>query len=162
MIEVYLIRHGIARDRDQHTTDEERPLTPKGQEKTQKVAQQLKEIGLRFDQILTSPLIRAQQTAQILQQVRLGDTVQEFFPLAPGGKIQDWLDTLESFRGQTLALVGHQPDLGNWAELLVWGEIAGQIVVKKAGVVGLRLPDTEPLGKSELTVLISPKWLISA
>lgn len=160
MLEVYLIRHGIAYDRSEYPTDAERPLTAKGKKKTKKVAQRLQEIGLHFDQVLTSPLIRAHQTAEILQQVGLSDTVQVFPPLAPAGKIQDWLSTLETQEAQTLALVGHQPNLGNWAETLIWGEATGQIVVKKAGVVGLEVPKAEPLGNSELKVLLSPKWLL--
>lgn len=158
-IKVYLIRHGIAYDRSEYPTDEERPLTAKGKEKTQKVAQRLQKTGLHFHQILTSPLVRARQTAEILQKVGLGNRVQEFLPLAPEGNIQDWLHTLDNQDGKTFALVGHQPDLGNWTEMLLWGEATGQIVVKKAGVVGLRLPNTEPLGKSELMVLLSPKWI---
>lgn len=124
------------------------------------MAQRLQAIGLHFDQILTSPLVRARQTAEILQQVGLSDTVQEFPPLAPEGQIQDWLDTLPTQDDQTLALVGHQPNLGDWAEMLLWGEATGQIVVKKAGVVGLRVPNVKPVGKSELMVLLSPKWLL--
>ncbi|NEO26328.1 MAG: phosphohistidine phosphatase SixA [Kamptonema sp. SIO4C4] len=80
-MEVYLIRHGIAGDRNDYPTDEERPLTDKGKSKTRKVAQRLKTLGLQFDLILTSPLRRAQQTATILQEVGLSPTVEEFAPL---------------------------------------------------------------------------------
>jgi len=60
-----------------------------------------------------------------------------------------------------LALVGHQPDLGNWAETLVWGYAKEKLVLKKAGVIGINIPDTgSPIGKSELFLLTSPKWVI--
>ena len=57
--------------------------------------------------------------------------------------------------------MGHQPDLGNWAEMLIWGTIKEQIVIKKAGVVGLELLNTStPIARSTLFLLTSPKWLI--
>ncbi len=164
-MELYLIRHGIAVERGIYANDAERPLTEKGRQKTQKVAQSLYDMGLRLDLILTSPLIRAFQTAEILQNVGLTQQVEESSHLAPEGKIQDWLSWLSQWRNSSpekyLALVGHQPNLGDWAELLVWGNITGQIRVKKAGVIGLNLPNTgTPIGNSELFLLTSPKYLL--
>ena len=162
-MKLYLIRHGIAAERGTYANDADRPLTDQGRQKTQKVAQHLHDLGLRLDLILTSPLIRATQTAEILQNIGLTEQVEEYSHLAPGGNIQDWLSWL-SQRGdgstaKHLALVGHQPNLGNWAELLVWGNIKGQIIVKKAGVIGINLPPTvNPIGKSQLFLLISPKY----
>lgn len=162
-MELYLIRHGIAVERGIYAHDAERPLTDKGRQKTRKVAQRLYDIGVRFDLILTSPLLRASQTTEILQNVGLTKQVEESSHLAPGGNIQDWLNWLSQWRNSDsekyLALVGHQPNLGNWAELFVWGEITGQIIVKKAGVIGINLPNTgKPIGNSELFLLTSPKY----
>jgi phosphohistidine phosphatase len=164
-MEVYLIRHGIAADPVNYHSDIDRPLTDEGREKTQKVAQKLREIGLKFDLILTSPLVRARQTAEILQKVGLSQEIKEFTPLANGGDIQAWVKwyTESSYNNDQgcIALVGHQPDLGNWAETLIWGKITGKLLIKKAGVIGLKIPKTgSPVGKSELLVFISPKWLI--
>ncbi|MGK7871923.1 MAG: phosphohistidine phosphatase SixA [Xenococcaceae cyanobacterium] len=164
-MELYLIRHGIAADHAAYTNDEARPLTDKGREKTKKVAQRLYDIGLRLDLILTSPLLRARQTAEILQDVGLSDQIEEFVPLAPNGDIQDWVSWWSKWsyntKGSYLALVGHQPNLGNWTETLVWGNTKEQLVVKKAGVIGLKLPETgTPVGNSELFLLTSPKWLL--
>jgi phosphohistidine phosphatase len=165
-MELFLIRHGIAGDRDpvKYPDDEKRPLTEKGRSKTQEVAQSLANIGLRFDLMLTSPLLRAHQTAEILQKIGLCDRLEEFTALAPDGDIQVWINWwLESRYNRdnsSIALVGHQPDLGNWAEMLVWGSPKEKLVVKKAGVIGLLLPNGEnPLGNSELFLLTSPKWL---
>jgi len=158
--DVYLIRHGIAAKRGTYENDEERPLVEVGRQKTRGVAQRLYEIGVRFDVILTSPLVRAKQTARILQQAGLSHQIQEFPPLAPGGDLQDWIKW-DSQRYNTLALVGHQPDLGQWAELLVWGRARQKLVIKKAGTIGLRLPIAgSPLGNSELFLLTSVKWLL--
>ena len=165
-MEIYLIRHGIAAERGTYNRDEERPLTDKGISKTTLVAKKLVTTGLKFDLILTSPLVRAYQTAAILQKTGLGEKIEIFESLAPGGNIQKWIDwLLKQFPSLNsngkLALVGHQPDLGNWAEILVWGNKKEQIIVKKAGVIGLKISDLDnPQGKSELFLLTSPKWLI--
>lgn len=160
--QVYLIRHGIALDRALSDQDETRPLTEQGQKKTKKVAKALKETGIKFDRILTSPLLRARETAEILKEKGLTETLETFSPLSPNGNIQDWLNWWDNWQQETVALVGHQPDLGNWAELLVWGKAEEKLVVKKAGVIGLHCPENEsPFGKSELFLLTSPKWLIN-
>ena len=164
---VYLIRHGIALDRALAENDATRTLTEEGRKKTQKVAQKIKATGLTFDTVLTSPLLRATQTAEILQEAGLTPTLETFSPLAPNGSIQDWLSWWKNWcqnhpQGEkTVALVGHQPDLGNWAELLLWGNTKEKLVVKKAGVIGLNCPDhLSPLGNSELFLLTPPKWLL--
>ena len=165
-MELYLIRHGIAVDREADANDEERPLTAKGRRKTGKVAKQLRDRGLHFDRILTSPLVRARETAAILEDTGLTSHVEEFTNLAPDGDLKTWVSWLKEWRPsadgkQRLAMVGHQPDLGNWAEMLVWGEVKEKLVLKKAGVIGLNIPDTKtPIGHSELFLLTSPKWLL--
>jgi len=163
-MEVYLIRHGIAAPHGTYADDEKRPLTEKGRLKTTKVAEHLLASGLKFDLILTSPLIRAFQTAEILQQTGLSLNTELFLPLKPEGNIEQWLEWQEQWHlnnpNGKLALVGHQPDLGNWAEILIWGTIKEQIVVKKAGVVGLKIPDIgTPVCRSKLFLLTYPKWM---
>jgi phosphohistidine phosphatase len=165
-MELYLIRHGLAGDRDpiKYPNDDDRPLTEKGREKTKAVARCLYQKQLRFDLILTSPLVRARQTAEIVLKEGLCDRTEEFAALAPDGDLQTWIDWYSNSQynkeDSCLALVGHQPDLGNWAELLIWGKSQEKIVLKKAGVVGLFLPEESPFGKSELFLLTSPKWLL--
>ncbi|MGB5631910.1 MAG: phosphohistidine phosphatase SixA [Waterburya sp.] len=164
-MEVYLIRHGIAAERGTYVNDEQRPLIDKGRDKTSKVAERLLANGLEFDVILSSPLVRAYQTAEILKQVGLSKTIQTFEPLKPGGKIEQWLKWLQTYKLENpngkIALVGHQPNLGNWAEMLICGAIKNQMVVKKAGVVAIEIPDIGiPISRSTLFLLTSPKWLI--
>ena len=159
--QVYLIRHGIALDRALSDADETRPLTEEGQKKTQKIAEAIKSVGVTFDIVLTSPLLRAAQTAEILRDTGLSQTLETFSPLAPDGRIEDWVTWWESWEKGTVALVGHEPNLGNWAELLIWGKAEGKLVVKKAGIIGLNCPENQsPLGNSELFLLNSPKWLL--
>ncbi|KKD37993.1 MAG: phosphohistidine phosphatase SixA [Limnoraphis robusta] len=165
MTHLYLIRHGIAAERELYETDEERPLTKEGDRKTRKVAEKLLELNLKFDIVLSSPLLRACQTADILKSVGLTDRVEEFPPLAPEGEINFWLDWYRNWSqtlGESLALVGHEPDLGNWAEVLIWGDVRGGLIVKKAGVIGISLPETGSLvGNSQLFWLSPPKFLLS-
>ncbi|MBD1996428.1 phosphohistidine phosphatase SixA [Leptolyngbya sp. FACHB-541] len=161
--ELYLIRHGIAAERGTYQEDSDRPLTEVGRHKTTKVAERLYELGVRFDLILTSPLVRTKQTAKILQSVGLSDRLEESDDLAPEGDFAHWLTWLNQWQagGARLALVGHQPDLGDWAETLIWGESKQQVVLKKAGVIGLLLPEAKtPVGQSQLFWLTPPKFLL--
>jgi phosphohistidine phosphatase len=163
-VDVFFIRHGIAADPSEYPQDRDRPLISKGRKKTAAVAQRLREIGLYFDEMLTSPLIRAQQTAEILLDRGLTAqlTVTDF--LSPDGVFVDWLAWLMAWKSpehRTLALVGHQPDLGQWAERLVWGDPQHKLVLKKAGIIGVTVPDdTDPIGNSLLFWLTPPRYLM--
>ncbi len=188
MVELYLIRHGIAAERGTYTNDDDRPLTPTGIKKTQQVAQRLADLSFRFSHVLTSPLVRAQQTANILHQQGLCSSVELADCLAPEGRLEAWLEWLSAYRsqivpvtkqnitdgqempdrsaGDRIALVGHQPDLGWWAESLVWGHVQDVLVLKKAGIIGVLLPDVtlpdmhEILGTGQMFWLTAPKLFL--
>lgn len=164
-MELYLIRHGIAADAEIYTNDEERPLTMEGKQKTAIVARRLYELGLRFDLVLTSPLERSLQTANILKEAGLTPKIETSAMLAPDGEIQDWLDWLSDWQlqneGKNLALVGHQPNLANWAEILIWGEPDDKLVLKKAGAIGLTVPKMRsPIAQCQLFWLTPPRLLL--
>ena len=162
-MEIYLIRHGIAVERGIYAEDAARPLTTQGIKRTTKIAQKLAKLNLQFDYLLSSPLVRARETAEILQQAGLATTVISDRNLAPAGNINSWLSWLKANYNETakVALVGHQPDLGNWAELLVFGEIKQNLRLKKAGIIGLKIYDSlNSLRNSEMFLLVSPKWLL--
>jgi phosphohistidine phosphatase len=160
---LYLIRHGLAADRDRDENDADRPLTPSGLQKTGQVALRLVACGLTCDRLLTSPLIRAQQTAQILVDAGFAADMQVLPALAPAGSLPDWLAWLRSASGLTaIALVGHEPDLSTWAETLLWGAPRGNLLLKKAGIIGLTLPEQDdPVGHSSLFWLTPPRLFIS-
>jgi len=163
-IQLYLIRHGVAAAREEYTVDAQRPLTLQGQHKTQRIAQRLNTLQIHFDLILTSPLARARQTAEIFQAKGLGFEIEESSTLIPGGSFDQWLMWLKAWQcsGQrALALVGHQPDLCQWAESLIWGEAKQVLELKKAGVIGLTLPSqVSPVGNSQLFWLTPPRLLL--
>ena len=163
-MELYLIRHGIAQERDLAINDDDRTLTKVGQDKTKEVAKRLYNLGLRFNIILTSPLVRSHQTAEILTQTQLSSQLQVSADLAPNGNIHAWLNWLEAQQYSSttkLALVGHQPSLGEWASMLVWGEATEAFILKKAGIIGLNLPEMRsPIGNSQMFLLTPPKLLL--
>jgi phosphohistidine phosphatase len=159
-----LIRHGLAGEHGTYANDDERPLTDEGHHKTRQVAQRLHELKIRFDVILTSPLVRAHQTAEILKKEGLSTQLEISPHLAPDGDLNSWLPWLQTWQaagGQCLALVGHEPNLSTWAELLIWGHSQDKLILKKAGVIGLHLSDrNSPLGNSQLFWLAAPRLLL--
>ncbi|WP_414529684.1 phosphohistidine phosphatase SixA [Nodularia chucula] len=164
-MEIYLIRHGIAEERQPEIKDEERSLTKEGRQKTEKVAQRIKKLGLEFNIIVTSPLVRARQTAEILVAAELSNAWEESTHLAPNGNIDSWLNywlTPKNYPQNTqIALVGHEPDLSSWAEILLLGEVKHSLVLKKAGMIGIKLPEIgSPLGNSQMFWLTPPKYLL--
>ncbi|QYX32200.1 phosphohistidine phosphatase SixA [Sphaerospermopsis torques-reginae] len=164
-MELYLIRHGIAEEHQLGLKDEARSLTQEGRQKTAKVAQRLIKLGLKFDLILTSPLTRAQQTAEILIQAGLSSQIETSDHLSFKGDIhswlQDWLEPRKYTQNTQLALVGHEPCLSSWAEILLWGEAKEQLVLKKAGMIGIKVPDDgSPVGRSQMFWLTPPKYLL--
>ncbi len=158
------MRHGKAEEAGLVRSDAERALTEEGREEVRRVARRLREARVRCPLVLSSPLVRARETAEIVAS-EWGDTiVQEAVELAPGGDLAAWLPWLTAWRTRgegDVMLVGHAPGMGDWAEALVWGRSEGRLAVKKAGVVGVLLPDRgNAVGSSELFWLTSPKLLL--
>lgn len=168
MPSLYLIRHGIAEEREGYDDDSQRPLTDEGRKKTKLVAKRLFELGLRFDLLQTSPLVRAQQTADIFANIFDDCPIQQSNELAPQGDFEKWISWVSEWIEQqpqsakaSLGIIGHEPDLSSWAEMLIWGESRGVLVLKKAGIIGLVLPETQPWqGNGILFLSIPPKLLI--
>ena len=179
-MKLYLMRHGIAIERGMYPEDGDRPLTDVGIKKTQRVVQQLQTLNLSFDLIVTSPLVRAQQTAAILRAQYPNSPLEISDHLAPGSHLPEFLTWLFSYHQPdnqpdnqsspqplgknsdiSVMAIGHEPDLGNWAELLLYGQINGAILLKKTGIIGLHLPTTgEAIAQSQLFWLTSPKLLV--
>lgn len=167
-MDIFFIRHGIAAERSFYPQDCDRPLTEAGQAKTVRIARRLDALGVRFALMQSSPYLRARQTADILLAEKLTPCCEVCEALAPGGSLPAWIAWWQQWRTASdraeasLALVGHQPDLGNWAEMLVWGSASAKLTVKKAGIVGVRLASDrdDPIAGGELFLLGAPKWLL--
>ena len=149
--ELLLWRHGIAEDRQPDRPDQERALTAEGRQRTAAVAAELCRLQLHCDRLLSSPLRRALQTAEIGVAAGLAPALELEDRLAPGG---DPRPLLLAGPWRRLGLVGHEPDLGELASSLL-GLPAGSISVRKAGIVLLR---RGPTGAS-LEALIGPRLL---
>lgn len=149
--ELLLWRHGIAEDRHPDRPDQERALTAEGRLRTEAVAAELCCLQLHCDRLLSSPLRRALQTAEIGVEAGLAPAVVQEIRLAPGG---DPRPLLKAGPWRRLCLVGHEPDLGELASSLL-GVPVGTISLRKAGIVLLRLG---PTGAS-LEALIGPRLL---
>lgn len=164
-MELYLIRHGIAEEHQPGLKDEARSLTEEGRQKTVKLARRLIKLGFKFDLILTSPLTRARQTAEILIAAGLSSQLETSDYLSFEGDVnswlKDWLEPRNYTQNSQLALVGHEPCLSSWAEILLWGEAKERLVLKKAGMIGIKVPnDGSPVGGSQMFWLTPPKYLL--
>lgn len=91
--------------------------------------------------------------------------IEEFGALAPGGDVEAlvswWSGSRPVQTDEAIAIVGHQPDLGQWAEWLLWGQTMEKLIVKKAGVIGLEVaPQGLTSGTCELFWLTPPRLLL--
>lgn len=151
--ELLLLRHGIAEERGGPTPEPLRALTGEGIRRTTAVAARLVGLGLIADQLLSSPLPRARQTAEIAVAAGLAPGLAIDAALAPGG---DGLALVRCCQAERLMLVGHEPDLGALACRLI-GAPAGTVCLKKAGLAVITLQPTP-----SLRLLLSPKVLLAA
>jgi phosphohistidine phosphatase len=146
--ELYLIRHGLAAERgDAWPDDSKRPLTDEGISRLRKSARGLARAGVAFDVILTSPLVRARQTAEaIAGALEARPPVVTVESLSPGGQYQAVLTDLEKQARRTrIAMVGHEPGIGELAARLAGSRHA--IEFKKGAICRIDvdgLPLTEP------------------
>jgi phosphohistidine phosphatase len=173
---LYLIRHGIAVDVDSIAAtgndsaqteidrDALRSLTKVGRKKITQVADRLNELDVTFDLIVTSPLVRAHQTAEILMARQLSSQLEIAKELQPQGNLPAWLSWWQERATDkpisTLALVGHEPNLSHWAELLMFGKVVNRLVLKKGGIIGLKFDDDLEIGAGQLACSIPPKYLL--
>ena len=161
-MEIYILRHGIAVDREarKYKDDSQRPLTKEGEEKTRQIAQAMLAMELQFDLILTSPFVRARQTAQIVAE-ELGEEITLTDFLTPGANALELIAEINDERPQRLLLVGHEPDLSRLVSVLITGGSDANIELKKGGLCKLS-SDKLTFGQcATLNWLMTPKLLRS-
>jgi phosphohistidine phosphatase len=162
-MELYLIRHAEAVRLGERgiTTDEDRPLTEEGLAQAGRLGAGLQRRGIRPALILTSPLVRARQTAEQLARELAGPVpeVRICAELAPGFKRRKLARTVETLMEPgPLALIGHQPGLGIWAGWLI-GSKKVHLDLPKAGVACIRASGQLYKGTGTLLWLLPPEWL---
>src|SRR5687767_11398564 len=136
-MEICFFRHGIALDRADPKvgTDRDRPLTAEGIRKTHAAADGLARLYTAFDLILSSPWLRAIQTARIVAEVLgVSELVEEMDELAGDRSVEEVLQGVARHASsKRLMLVGHQPLLGDCVAALLTGGIGMQVDLKKSG-----------------------------
>ena len=162
MIELYLVRHAIAEDRDpgRWPDDSLRPLTADGVARFERAARGLKRLAPDIDAVLASPFARAWATAEILEREAGWPAPVQAAELAAMRSPVDALALLEESGSAAIALVGHEPSLSALASLLLTG--AGdslEIELKKGGVIALGLPGPTATGAAFLRWAATPRLL---
>jgi phosphohistidine phosphatase len=160
-IELYLVRHAIAAERGaNYPDDRERPLTSEGIARFKKVVEGLKDFDVKLDLVLTSPLVRATHTAELLVAgVGSKPRLVTIEALGPGGRMAQVLDAIAKFskRAKHIAIVGHEPDLGELTARLL--RARGTIAFKKGAVCCLELDGAMPTGPGTLRWFLPPRVL---
>ena len=158
---LYLIRHAEAAvlEAGDPRDDVERPLTNAGKAQCAVLAAVLRERHVELNQVVSSPLLRARQTADALLADWPAPAPEQLTcnGLAPGGKAKKVVRFLLGLSGENVALVGHQPDLG---ELLGWliGAKKAHVHLAKAGVALVRFDGSPAKGEGLLEWLVTPDW----
>jgi len=161
-MELYILRHAIAVDRGTpgYDDDSQRPLTSEGRKKMRCIAKGMKALELKFDLILSSPYVRAKETAEIAAQVLQAQRKLKFSDdLAVDGDPRVLIKSLERSPKRVL-LVGHEPYLSDLASLLISGANSANLKLKKGGLCKLTA-DRLTFGLcAELEWLLTPRQLV--
>jgi len=159
-VAIYLIRHGVAAERgDAYPDDTLRPLTKDGVSRLRQGAKALGGLGVTFDVILTSPLVRTRQTAEVIAAGLGGKPPIEMADaLAPEGTPAAVVQALAKHAGKAaIALVGHEPNLGELAARLIGAR--RPLEFKKGGVCRIDFDSLPPKGAGSLRFFLTPKVL---
>jgi len=164
VMDIFLLRHGPAVERGTRGFEDDalRPLTPKGRRQTRKIAAALRKLCGKFDLILSSPFVRARQTADIVAAVlRLKPRLKFSNALAPGGPPAILLRQLarEKPAPEKILLVGHEPDLSRMVSLLAAGGASLQLDFKKGGLCKLEAEKLRAGQCAMLAWLLTPKQM---
>jgi len=161
---LYIIRHAIAVDEGspEYEEDSQRPLTDKGKKKMRQIAKGLRALGADFDLILSSPYVRAKETAEILANVfKIKTDVAFSDNLIPMGDPDLLIAEMnEKYNANSIALVGHEPHLTALISLLVSDHANVDITLKKGGVCRLSADDLHHARKATLEWLLTPGILV--
>lgn len=156
--DLVFFRHGIAADPGS-APDCDRPLTEEGIRKTRAAAEGLKNMEIAFDSILTSPWLRATQTAAILSDVLVAGTPAELPELAGDCTAGELVAALARHSGRTLLLVGHQPLLSDVVAHLLGAGAKCEIDFKKSGACAIHVDALPPRGPATLHWFLTSKQL---
>lgn len=157
-MEIYLVRHGIAVGREEDMPDPLRPLTEKGRRRFRKTARAFARLGRKIGLILTSPLVRAVQTAEILAGEAKHGEVAVLEELDPKFGVRSLLEAVSKRANgaKRVALVGHDPQLSSVLAALA-GVPAETLDLKKGEIVRLDATELSPAGSAEARWSLKPR-----
>ena len=160
-MDLYIIRHGDAQPLGEGgiEDDAERSLTVAGHAQCRPLAATLLRQGVGLEHLVTSPLLRARQTAEGLLK-EFGSSKPELHTcdhLVPSGKRRKLTRFLRGLSAQSVGIVGHRPDLNLYLGWLI-GSRQVQIDLAKSGVACVHFDDEVDKGAGSLTWLITPQW----
>ena len=161
---LYLMRHAIAAEQEGAIEDSLRPLTEKGRTKLDKIVRTLNKMDLQLDFILTSPHLRARQTADAMAAaLKINKScLVESQNLAPMGYGDQLVDEINAMRPiENLLLVGHEPGLSQLIGMFVAGDANLEIQMKKAGLCKLSMKKLTYARCARLEWLLTPAQLIA-
>ena len=155
-MKLYVMRHGPAEDFADSRRDFDRALTDSGRERVRAVARALHDAQELPRSVVTSPLVRARQTAEIVALLAT-ETREPFIDdaMAPGGDGEGLVRGLCSAGRRRVMVVGHEPDLADLVSALLGASFGRDML--KAMVVGLSLES--PTGRASLRFVLDPKSL---
>jgi phosphohistidine phosphatase len=153
-MQLVVIRHAIALEREEFAPtgrdDSLRPLTDKGKAKMKKAAAGLRELVPSIDVLAASPFTRAQQTAEIVAAEYEGLRLATTSSLEPESAFEDFVAWLRTQRGETVAVVGHEPHLGTLVTWLMTGIEESRVPLKKGAACQLEFPGEPARGTARL------------
>ena len=161
-MELFILRHGIAvpRGSADYPNDGDRPLTPKGIKAMRKIAKGMREMKLSFDHVLSSPLVRTKQTAElVVEKLQPDQSIEYSSHLEPEGDREVFINELIATCGakDRILLVGHEPYLSGLISFLVCGDDSLQMNFLKGGLCKLSI-DSLRIGKcATMEWLLTPK-----
>jgi len=163
-MELLILRHAIAfpRDAKRWADDATRPLTLEGAKRARRAALGVKRIAKRPGLVLTSPLVRARDTAAAFAQAARWPKAVECVALSPGGSPDDVLEALrrQGGKAECVAVVGHQPHLGRLLALCLRGDPRAEAFeLKKSAVACLQFEGTPRAGQGVLQWSLPPRIL---
>jgi len=163
-MKLYILRHGEAADHDdpRFNNDAERPLTVKGLKRTKLLANALRQWDITFDAILSSPLVRARETAEIVARgLSLHERLEFSEHLAPSGDVEKLVNHLNALQPapENVLLVGHEPYLSNLISLLCAGGPNLSLTLKKGGLCRMEVEQLTAGRCAQLEWLLPPRLL---
>jgi phosphohistidine phosphatase len=162
-MDLLLLRHAIAVDpgTSDVSDDSERPLTKEGEKKMRRIARTMRALELPIDLILTSPFVRARQTAQIVAE-EFEKPLESTSFLEPGQSLEKLVSLVQrrSKHAGSIVLVGHEPSLSTLISVLIGGDANIGIALKKGGLCRLHA-DAFHYGRcATLQWLLTPRQLL--